>query len=138
MTQHNDQEQRRYMAAAHAVQSGVAMELNDNPPSNSASPASPKMLRVGINMAMIEHGALVRMLIAKGIFTEAEYFAELTSGVEDEQRQYEEHPGAGLLAELAAARAVVEVAIALGNRADADNWKRLYAAIDAYRDRGER
>jgi hypothetical protein len=79
-----DDEQRRYLAAAHAVQSGVAMELNDDPVSGT-----PKHLRTGLNMAMIEHGALVRVLIAKGLFTEAEYFAELVAGVEDEQRQYE-------------------------------------------------
>lgn len=85
-----DEFQRRYMAAAHAVQAGVAMEMNDDPPTNSGSPVSPKMLRTGINMAMVEHGALVRVLIAKGLFTEAEYFAELVKGVEDEQRQYEE------------------------------------------------
>jgi hypothetical protein len=41
-------------------------------------------------MAMIEHGALVRVLIAKGLFTEEEYFEELVKGVEDEKRLYEE------------------------------------------------
>ena len=87
---YRDELQRRYAAAAHAVQAGVQMELNDDPPSRSGSAASPKMLRVGVNMAMVEHGALVRVLIAKGLFTEEEYFEELVKGVEDEQRQYEE------------------------------------------------
>lgn len=81
---------RRYLAAAHAVQAGVAMELNDDPPTRSGSAASPKMLRTGVNMAMIEHGALVRLLIKKGLITEEEYMAELVAGVEDERRQYEE------------------------------------------------
>ncbi len=89
MTKRDDL-QRRYEVAAHAVQAGVAMELNDSPPTISASAASPKMLRTGVNMAMIEHGALVRVLIAKGLFTELEYFEELVKGVEDEQRLYEE------------------------------------------------
>jgi hypothetical protein len=89
MTKRDDL-QRRYEIAAHAVQAGVAMELNDNPPSNSASPVSPKMLRTGVNMAMIGHGALIRVLIAKGLFTEEEYFEQLVLGVEDEQRLYEE------------------------------------------------
>ncbi len=89
MTKRDDL-QRRYLAAAHAVQSGVAMELNDDPPSNSASPVSPKMLRTGVNLAMVEHGALVRVLMAKGLFTEEEYFEELVKGVEDEKRLYEE------------------------------------------------
>lgn len=85
-----DDLQRRYLAAAHAVQAGVAMELNDDPPTNSASAASPKMLRTGINLAMVEHGALVRLLIKKGLFTDEEYMAELVAGVEEEKRMYEE------------------------------------------------
>lgn len=85
-----DDLQRRYLAAAHAVQAGVAMELNDDPPSNSASAASPKMLRTGVNLAMVQQGALVRLLIQKGLITEEEYFTELVAGVEDEKRQYEE------------------------------------------------
>jgi transcription termination factor NusB len=82
--------QRRYEAAAHAVQAGVAMELNDDPPSRSGSAVSPKMLRTGLNLAMVKHGALVRVLISKGLFTEEEYFEELVKGVEDEKRLYEE------------------------------------------------
>jgi len=88
MTKRDDL-QRRYEIAAHAVQAGVAMELNDDPPSRSGSPVSPKMLRTGVNLAMVEHGALVRVLIAKGIFTEEEYFEELVKGVEAEQAAYE-------------------------------------------------
>jgi hypothetical protein len=83
--------ERRYHAAAHAVQSGVAMELADDERHGNTNPStSPKQLRTGINMAIVSHGALVRILIAKGLFTEEEYFAELVAGVEDERRQYEE------------------------------------------------
>jgi transcription termination factor NusB len=89
MTRRDDL-QRRYEAAAHAVQAGVQMELNDDPPSRSGSAVSPKMLRTGLNLAMVEHGALVRVLISKGLFTEEEYFEELVKGVEDEKRLYEE------------------------------------------------
>lgn len=85
MSNTSDDLERRYHAAAHAVQSGVAMELHDDPASGS-----PKHLRTGLNMAMVEHGALARLLIAKGIITNEEYMAELVAGVEDEQRQYEE------------------------------------------------
>jgi len=84
-----DELQRRYEVAAHAVQAGVAMELNDAPPTISQSAASPKMLRTGVNLAMVEHGALVRTLIAKGLFTELDYFEELVKGVEAEQKAYE-------------------------------------------------
>ena len=91
-----DELQRRYEIAAHAVQAGVAMELHDAPPHISQSAASPKMLRTGVNLAMVEHGALVRVLIAKGVFTEEEYFEELVKGVEQEQRLYEERLSARL------------------------------------------
>ena len=84
MTGHDDDLHRRYYAAAHAVQSGVAMELHDDPASGS-----PKHLRTGLNMAMVEHGALVRLLIKKGLISNAEYMTELVAGVEEEQRQYE-------------------------------------------------
>lgn len=90
MTTRDDLE-RRYHAAAHAVQSGVAMELADDERLGNTNPStSPKQLRTGINMAMVSHGALVRVLISKGLFTEAEYFTELVAGVEDEKRAYEE------------------------------------------------
>jgi hypothetical protein len=85
-----DDFQRRYEIAAHAVQAGVAMEMHDAPPTISGSAVSPKMLRTGINLAMVEHGALVRVLIAKGLFTEEEYVEQLVLGVEGEKRLYEE------------------------------------------------
>ncbi len=88
MTKRDDL-QRRYEIAAYAVQAGVAMELNDNPPTISQSAASPKMLRTGVNLAMVEHGALVRLLIKKGIITDLEYMEELVAGVEAEQAAYE-------------------------------------------------
>jgi hypothetical protein len=88
---HRDDLQRRYEAAAHAVQAGVGMELEDDKRNgNTNSSATPKQLRTGINLAFVEHGALVRVLIAKGLFTEEEYFEQLVLGVEDEKRQYEE------------------------------------------------
>jgi transcription termination factor NusB len=89
MTKRDDL-QRRYEVAAHAVQAGVAMEMNDAPPHISQSAVSPKMLRTGVNLAMVSHGALVRVLIAKGVFTEKEYFEELVKGVEAEKAAYEE------------------------------------------------
>jgi transcription termination factor NusB len=90
MTTTREELERRYMAAAHAVQAGVQMEMNDKPPRDSASAVSPKMLRTGLNLAMVGHGALIRVLIAKGICTEEEYFEELVKGVEAEKAAYEE------------------------------------------------
>jgi transcription termination factor NusB len=88
MTKRDDL-QRRYEVAAHAVQAGVAMEMNDAPPHISQSAVSPKMLRTGVNLAMVEHGALVRLMIKKGIITDLEYMEELVKGVEQEQHDYE-------------------------------------------------
>lgn len=81
---------QRYLKAAHAVQAGVAMEMNDAPPNISSSAVSPKMLRTGVNLAMVQQGAIVRLLIKKGLITEEEYMVELVAGVEEEKHQYEE------------------------------------------------
>jgi len=63
-----------YTDKLHAMQSGVAMKMNYEP-----AETSPKQLRVGVNSAMCDHAALVRVLIEKGILTEAEYMAAITN-----------------------------------------------------------
>lgn len=71
MTPNDDDRPRtnlEYYDAAHAMQTGVAHELERDPKTGT-----PKDLRVGINSAMVTDGALAQLLIAKGIFTEAEY-----------------------------------------------------------------
>jgi hypothetical protein len=77
---------RRHAAAAHAMQTGVAYEH-----SRDASDGTPKHLRVGINAAMADHGGLVRLLIAKGVFTEDEYVEAVADSMEAEAKRYEEH-----------------------------------------------
>ncbi len=74
----------RYLAAMHAVQSGVAMEIEAG-----STDTTPKHLRVGINSAMVDHGALATVLIQKGILTEEEYFEALAETAEREQAAYE-------------------------------------------------
>lgn len=74
-------DRERYEAALHAMQSGVAATMGDE--------CSPKHLRVGVNAAMADQGSLVRLLIAKGVFTEAEYLAALVVGMEAEKASYE-------------------------------------------------
>ena len=76
----------RWHAAAHAMQSGVAMEMNDP---DRASSTEPKHLRVGINTALVDHGSLVRLLIAKGVITDVEYHQAITEGMEAEKESYE-------------------------------------------------
>lgn len=75
---------RRYQAAIHAMQTGVAAKMAIDP-----SETTPKHLRVGVNSAMVEHSALAGLLIAKGVITEAEYLEALALGMEREQALYE-------------------------------------------------
>lgn len=74
----------RYVAAAHAMQSGVkadqALGSNDG---------TPKHLRVGINTAHADISSLTTLLIQKGLFTELEYLEALADGMEREKARYE-------------------------------------------------
>jgi len=79
----------RYLAAAHAMQSGVKMTQELDAEQRVVEPeTSPKHLRVGVNSAMADHGALVKLLIAKGLITEAEYVAAITEMMEIERDRY--------------------------------------------------
>lgn len=88
MTQHDTD---RYLAAAHAVQSGVAAEMALNP-----KPTEPKHLRVGVNSALVSNVALARLLIEKGVFTLDEYEAAQAAEMEAEQARYEQRLGVKL------------------------------------------
>ena len=50
-----------YVDKAHAMQTGVAIEMQ-----HDDGPTSAKHLRVGINAAMSDQAGLVKLLIAKG------------------------------------------------------------------------
>ena len=78
-------DRERYLAAMHAMQTGVAIEMQQG-----SGDTEPKHLRVGINGAMCDHAALVRLLIAKGLFTEEEYVKEVADEAEREVARYEE------------------------------------------------
>ena len=79
-------ENRTYDEALHAMQSGVAAKM-----ARDGSDTSPKQLRVGVNSAMCENAALVRLLIAKGVFTLEEFSAELTQEMEREVERYQKY-----------------------------------------------
>ncbi len=81
-TQRNDLD---YFAAAHGMQTGVAHELERDP-----SSASPKHLRVGINSALVNDAALVRLLVAKGVITEEEYAEAVRLEMNRELDRYED------------------------------------------------
>jgi hypothetical protein len=74
----------RYMRAAHAMQTGVAYMDHYDP-----KPMTAKHLRVGVNTAHSDLGALVRLLISKGVLTELEYMAAIVEAMEDEVASYE-------------------------------------------------
>lgn len=77
--------QARYQAAAHAMQSGVAATMEIDP-----NATTPKHLRVGVNSAMVEHSALVWLLLQKGVLTEQEYYSALADAMEREKALYEQ------------------------------------------------
>lgn len=76
----------KYLAAAHAMQAGVATEMNYN-----SKPTEPKHLRVGINTCMVDIAALVGLLVKKGVITQEEYYDALTTAMETEKDRYEKH-----------------------------------------------
>ncbi len=73
-----------YHDACHAIQTGVALDH-----ANGGTDGSPKHLRVGINLTKCDHAALVRLLIAKGVFTEREYLDTITDEANAEVGRYE-------------------------------------------------
>lgn len=78
---------QRYKRATHAMQSGVAQSLSMGV--EAAKDCEPKHLRVGINAAMADAGALVKLLVDKGVITRVEYLEALAEGMEREKVSYE-------------------------------------------------
>ena len=75
---------KRYNAAAHAMQSGVAFEMS----AGVSKETEPKHLRVGVNSAMVDSAALAGLLIAKGLFTLEEYEKAIADQMEAEAESY--------------------------------------------------
>lgn len=96
MTESIEEARARYMAAAHAMQSGVKAKMEIFPDGET----SPKHLRVGVNAAMTEHNGLATLLIAKGVITEEEYTVAMADAMEKEKELYEkelsEHYGTNI------------------------------------------
>lgn len=74
-----------YQEACSAMQAGVGLKEN----LGLSNETTPKHLRVGVNSAMVEHSALARLLIAKGIIGEADYLEAMADGMRDEVALYE-------------------------------------------------
>lgn len=80
-----EEKQSKYLALLHAMQTGVGFKLQKD-----ASEADPKQVRTGINSALVSHGALVALLVNKGLITLDEYYDSLIEALEREVKMYEE------------------------------------------------
>lgn len=74
----------RNTALRHAIQTGVAHEMVIGVRSTE-----PKHLRTGLDSAMAEQAAFVRLLVSKGLITEEEYFDTSIQALEEEVARYE-------------------------------------------------
>lgn len=83
----SQEREREIQRLQHAMQAGVATEMNI---SSRSSATQPKHLRVGINTAMVDHGALVLLLVQKGVITASEYQEARLTAWKTEVRRYEE------------------------------------------------
>lgn len=83
MTTRLEKLKQQYFELAHAIQSGVEFKMEFD-----SVDTEPKYLRVGINMTMCSHVALLKLLISKGLITETEYFTYLVHELRDEVDRY--------------------------------------------------
>ncbi|SNS53577.1 hypothetical protein SAMN06295912_108134 [Sphingomonas laterariae] len=75
--------QERVRKLGHALQSGVAADH-----SLGSEDGSPKHLRVGVNMALVEGAAIAQLLIGKGLVSEDEWQAAHIIALEREVESY--------------------------------------------------
>lgn len=87
----------RFTSLQHKMQAGVMYDQKTSPTLGPLLEASHpevarhfKMERVGINSALVECGAIVRLLIDKGVFTENEWWTAACKAMEAEIRTYED------------------------------------------------
>ena len=89
MTEFRITDEQRYENAAHAMQSGVKMEIEFEATIWSPEDAL-KDLRVGVNAALVDSAGFAKLLIAKGIITKEEYTKAIADEMELEVKRYEE------------------------------------------------
>ena len=75
-----------YHAAAHRLQTAIAALMGLDP---TYLGTQSKHLRTGLDLSKSDMCGLARLLIQKGIFTEAEYIDAITKAAEDEANSYE-------------------------------------------------
>lgn len=69
--------QSKYHSLAHAITQDMGI-----------SPDNFKHLRVGVNMALVDSGALMKLLVDKGVITQEEVWEALIAGLEAEVERY--------------------------------------------------
>lgn len=74
-----------YEDALHGVQTAIQFELD----TKASQTTEPKHLRVGIDSAHISDAAIVRLLLKKGVITQAELDESLRIQANDELAHYE-------------------------------------------------
>jgi hypothetical protein len=74
-----------YRALAHAMQTGVAAQMQFDP---VVAGTTPKHLRVGVNSALVDSSALAKLLMDKGVITLDEYETALVEGMRAERDRY--------------------------------------------------
>lgn len=83
-----------YTEALHAMQTGVLYDQDRQEqvktPATLPRDASPKHVRVGINSMLVNQAAVVRLLIDRKLFTEAEYMEAVRQEMIREVERYEE------------------------------------------------
>lgn len=89
-------DEKRYLAAAHALQTAVKLDHELGSTDGSA-----KHLRVGVNSVAVSEAAVVQLLVKKGVLSLAEYHAALADEMEAEVERYrvrlaERFPGVDL------------------------------------------
>ena len=78
----------RYLAAQHAMQTGVKLEK-----AQGGKATEDVHLRVGVNTALSDHAALVSVLVRCGAIREIDYFHAIAEFMEKGVRDYEKRLG---------------------------------------------
>lgn len=95
-TYEEEAQNERYLAAAHGMQTGVMYKqtydlkdsMQEGLSQSEGYEREMKHIRVGTNNALVEHGALISLLVEKGLLTRLEYLKRLADFMENERDLY--------------------------------------------------
>lgn len=79
----NEEFLREYERLGHAIQTGVAYEFGLG---DTEADRRYKHTRTGLNLVMADLGSLTRLLVAKGVITDDEYFEAILDGLRAEKQ----------------------------------------------------